>query len=273
MIKSNCHTHTVFCDGKNTARQMVEEAIKRDFKSLGFSCHSPMIYESDWAIKKEDIPNYIKEINSLKSEFCNKIEIYCGVEADRDSDNILINDFDYSIGSVHQFINNGKVYEIDYTAKKLKSAADDLFDGDIYKMCDEYFNMLAEYICLNNFDVVGHFDLVTKFNETTPMIDENNEFYIKSALKAVNRILDCKPDIIFEVNTGAMFRKGNKKPYPAPFIMKHLYNKGAKITITSDSHCCESLDFAFDEVYKYCRDFGFKYAYCLKNGRFEKYEL
>ncbi len=273
MIKSNCHTHTVYCDGKNTAREMVEEAIKRGFTSLGFSCHSPMIYDNDWAIKKEDIPKYIEEINALKAEYQGRIEIYCGVEVDRDYCDIYPESFDYSIGSVHQFIENGKIYEIDFTAEKLKSAADDLFGGDINRMCASYFEILADFICSNNFDVVGHFDLVTKFNESIPMIDENDEFYQNSALKAIDRILECKNNIIFEVNTGAMYRKGNKKPYPAPFIMNHLYNKGAKITITSDSHCCESLDFAFDEVYDYCKSFGFEQAYYLKNNLFENYKI
>lgn len=273
MIKSNCHTHTVYCDGKKTAREMIDEAIKRGFTSLGFSCHSPMIYENDWAIKKEDVSKYIEEINSLKAEYKDKIEIYCGVEVDRDYCDINLYSFDYSIGSVHQFIKNGKVYEIDYTSERLKSAADDLFNGDIYSMCAEYFDIVADFICNNNFNVVGHIDLVTKFNESMPMIDENNIIYQNSAIKAVDRILDSKPDIIFEVNTGAMYRKGNKKPYPAPFIMKHLFKKGAKITITSDSHCCESLDFAFEEVYDYCKSFGFRYAYFLKNGKFEKFDI
>lgn len=273
MIKSNCHTHTVYCDGKNTAREMVEEAIKRGFASLGFSCHSPMIFENEWAIKKEDLPEYIEEINALKAEYHNRIEIYCGIEVDKNYSDTDIKSFDYTIGSVHQFVDNGKVYEIDFTAEMLQSATDDLFGGDVYRMCTVYFTMLADFICENNFDVVGHFDLVTKFNESVPMIDENNEVYQKSALNAIDRILENKKDIIFEVNTGAMYRKGNKKPYPPPFIMEHLYAKGAKITITSDSHCCESLDFAFDKVYDYCKSFGYKYAYFLKNNNFEKFEI
>ncbi|MEE1321358.1 MAG: histidinol-phosphatase [Acutalibacteraceae bacterium] len=273
MYKSNCHTHTLYCDGKNTAREMIESAIKKRFNSLGFSCHSPMIYNSDWAIKKEDLSKYIDELNALKAEYKDRIEIYCGVEVDSDFCDISLDNFDYTIGSVHQFIKNGKVYEIDYTAERLKSAADDLYDGDIYRMCASYFDMVSEFICNNDLDVVGHIDLVTKFNESVPMIDESNKFYQSSAINAINRILECKPDIIFEVNTGAMYRNGNKKPYPAPFIMKHLFNKGAKITITSDSHCCESLDFAFEEVYDYCKSFGFRYAYFLKNGKFEKFDI
>ena len=36
----NMHTHTVFCDGKNTVDEMVESAIKLGMKTLGFSGHA-----------------------------------------------------------------------------------------------------------------------------------------------------------------------------------------------------------------------------------------
>ena len=265
MIKSNCHTHTIYCDGKNTAEEMILAAIDKNFVSLGFSCHSPMIYENDWAIKKEKISYYINEINSLKEKYKDKIDILCGIEVDSHYCDVNLDDFEYTIGSVHQFIHNKKIYEIDYTAERLSEAINDLFDGDFNKMADCYFCMLADFICGYNLDVVGHFDLITKFNEQTPMIDEDNSVYQKSALAAIDKILEHNKDILFEVNTGAMFRKGNKKPYPAPFIMKHLYKKGAKITVTSDSHCCEAIDFAYDSVYEYCKSFGFKEFYILKS--------
>ena len=258
MIKSNCHTHTVFCDGKNTAREMALQAIEKNFYSLGFSCHSPMNFENDWAIKKEDISAYISEIKALKAEFREEIDILCGIEVDADFCDVDLSDFEYTIGSVHQFHADGKVYPVDYNADYLKMAADDIFDGDFIKMCCCYFNMLADFICKNDFDVVGHFDLITKFNEATRQFDENDSDYQTAALNAVDRIISAKPDIIFEINTGAMFRCDNTRPYPAPFIMKHLSDIGANITITSDAHKTEALDFAFDRAVDYAKSFGFK---------------
>lgn len=38
--KQNLHTHTCFCDGKDTPEEMIQEALKRGFDSLGFSMHS-----------------------------------------------------------------------------------------------------------------------------------------------------------------------------------------------------------------------------------------
>ena len=37
MLKANYHTHTVLCDGKNTAEEMVQRALDLGFKYLGFS--------------------------------------------------------------------------------------------------------------------------------------------------------------------------------------------------------------------------------------------
>lgn len=263
MIKSNCHTHTLYCDGKNTAREMIEAAIQKDFTSLGFSSHSPMAYENDWGMKKEDVKKYIAEINALKEEYKEKIDILCGIEVDIDFCDVNLSDFDYTIGSVHQFHGENEIFEIDLSAEKLKSAVDTLFDGNVHKMCDSYFNLVADFICAHNFDVVGHFDLITKFNETSRLIDESDPVYKESAVRAIDKILEHNKEILFEVNTGAMYRKGNKKPYPAPFIMEYLNKKGANITITSDAHCCEALDFAFENVVDYCKNFGFEYSCIL----------
>ena len=36
----NLHTHSSFCDGKNTPEEIVNYAIARGFDSIGFSSHS-----------------------------------------------------------------------------------------------------------------------------------------------------------------------------------------------------------------------------------------
>ena len=42
-MKSNYHTHTTFCDGRDTPEAMVEAAVERGFDVLGFSSHSDML--------------------------------------------------------------------------------------------------------------------------------------------------------------------------------------------------------------------------------------
>ena len=273
MIKSNCHTHTTFCDGKNTAEEMTLAAIEKGFVSLGFSGHSPMYYDTDWTMKKEDIADYINDVRRVKALYEDKIDVLCGIELDGDFADINLEDFDYSIASVHQLHGEDHIYSVDLSSDELSECVEKVFDGSWIKMSKTYFENLADFAISGDFDVVGHFDLITKFNGQTPLFDEENEEYKSYAIKALDKILDNKPDILFEVNTGAMYRKGNPKPYPADFMMKHINKRGGLITITSDSHCCESLDFAFDKMVDYCKNCGFTEAYYLTSQGRKKYSL
>ena len=44
----NLHSHTTFCDGKNTPEEMVRAAIALGMDSLGFSGHMPAGWRSFW---------------------------------------------------------------------------------------------------------------------------------------------------------------------------------------------------------------------------------
>ena len=86
MFYPSClHTHSQFCDGKATMAQMAEKAADFGFVSLGFSSHSPLPYENDWAMREEAYPAYFAEIARLKELYKNKMEIYCGIEWDADT--------------------------------------------------------------------------------------------------------------------------------------------------------------------------------------------
>ena len=58
--KQNLHTHTTYCDGKDTPEQVVLKAIEKGFNSIGFSGHAPNNY-SGFSYKRT-IPEYIEEI-------------------------------------------------------------------------------------------------------------------------------------------------------------------------------------------------------------------
>ncbi len=271
MFKSNCHTHTSYCDGKNTAREMVEAAIEKGFVSLGFSGHSPMKEHNEWTMSAEGVKQYIAEITALKEEYKDKIDILCGIELDADYADVKPDMFDYVIGSVHQFRKEGTVYDVDYSADILRKATDEFFDGSFIEMSRCYFNTLADFVIGTRVDVVGHIDLITKFNLDTPLFDEANERYRQIIYSAIDRILAAKPDILFEVNTGAMFRVGKKTPYPAEFILRYIRTKGGKITLTSDSHAACSIDFAFEEATDFIKKCGFNEVCYLTSEGIKEY--
>ena len=159
------------------------------------------------------------------------------------------------------------------TPEMLKKATDEFLGGSFNEMSRTYFKNLADFIVRTKVDVVGHIDLITKFNLEKPLFDETDCLYRKYALEAVDRILEIKPDILFEVNTGAMYRVGKKDPYPAEFILRYIREKGGRITLTSDSHNTESLDFAFEEATSVIKKCGFKKIHYLTSDGIKIYEV
>lgn len=270
MFKSSCHTHTQFCDGKSTAEEMVQSAIEKGFTSLGFSGHSPMDFPNDWGMTEEKLPLYIAEIKRLKEKYKDKIEIVLGIELDADYTGVNLSDFEYSIGSVHQLRFGDEIYYLDYSAEVTRNCIHKHFDGNASLLAKAYFERLADFVVNTPVTLVAHFDLIQKFCRTDEIFDENDEIYRNSALEAVRKILEAKPGMIFEVNTGAMYRKGNDMPYPSRFILEEINRLGGKVTISSDTHCTDSIDFGYDKAEALCKECGFDEIYILEKGVFTK---
>ena len=62
MIRQNLHTHTVFDDGKNTPMEMAQAALEAGLSSLGFSGHSVLPWDNDWAMTEESERAYIAAV-------------------------------------------------------------------------------------------------------------------------------------------------------------------------------------------------------------------
>ncbi len=272
-LKTNCHTHTNYCDGKNTAREMIEGAIEKGFTTLGFSGHAPMNFPNEWAMSQEQLEKYCGVINSLKNEYSDRIEILCGIELDADYELDKDYAFDYILSSVHQIHRKDKIYAIDLSAEELTECVNEEFDGSWSSMADYYFRNLAEFVVREKTDVVGHYDLITKFNKDFALFDETDEEYRKSALKWLDYIIDNKPDAVFEINTGAMFRCGNDTPYPASFILKRIGERGARVTVSSDAHCIDALDFMFEKAKLHCKNCGIDSIWHLTKYGFKEEKI
>ena len=112
MQNFNLHTHSVYSDGKSQPCEIVEEAVRQGFTTLGFSEHSPLPFDNNFSVKSADMPRYVSEIAQLKEEFKDKIDIYCALEADYltgFSEPFAVTQekyhLNYLIGGVHLVIN------------------------------------------------------------------------------------------------------------------------------------------------------------------------
>ncbi len=270
MLGSNCHTHTVFCDGRNTPEEMVKATVALSFESLGFSVHSPMPFEESYAIGYDDLERYVSEIKDLRECYRDSLYISNGIELDSDSLPFETRGFDFTIGSVHQLHFDDRMYFVDYKHQILKECANKEFSGSFNKLARHYFTLVYDLISSTKPDIVGHFDLIEKFNENCALFDDTNKEYRNIALETIDAICDKHPDAIFEVNTGAMFRCKRTVPYPAKFILERLKKRNMRITVTSDAHSIEALNFAFDAAESFCKDCGFKSAFVITEKGFEE---
>lgn len=261
---SNLHTHSSFCDGKNTPEEIVLSALENGFDSVGFSSHGYTRFDLRYCMKNTD--GYIAEINRLKSVYKHKIQIYLGVEEDafHPSDRGC---YDYIIGSSHYFESGGVYYPIDsnyeYFQKCLK-----LFDYDILSMSTVYYERFCEYIMRRKPDIVGHFDLITKFDETDTPRFLCNEKYHNIAERYITQVAVC--DVLFEVNTGAISRGLRTSVYPHQRLLHILRKQGRGVILSSDSHVVDTLGFGFDEAKAMLKDVGFDGVYVLYDGEFKK---
>ena len=103
---------------------------------------------------------------------------------------------------------------------------------------------MSAYAERKDVPIVGHFDLVAKYNEGNDLFDETHPRYLAAAKKAADALLAAGK--IFEINTGAIARGYRTVPYPAPALYSYLREKGAKFMLSSDAHTTETVAFDFE---------------------------
>lgn len=264
---ANFHTHSVFCDGKNTPEEIILSAIEKGFSAIGFSGHGYTDFDLRYCMK--DTGGYIVEINRLKEKYKKEIQVYLGIE--EDAFNLVDRTkFDYIIGSSHYFHVNNQYYPIDSNYDYFKKCLE-AFDYDIIRLAETYYRRFCDYINFRKPDIIGHFDLITKFDELDCARFLNNNKYNQIAEKYITEA--AKSGSIFEMNTGAIARGLRTTAYPNENLLYILKKLNAKIILSSDSHNIDTLDFGFDEAKKKLCDIGFTHLFTMCNGEFVKYDI
>lgn len=268
MRRQNLHTHTTFCDGKDTAREMVEAAIALGMDSLGFSGHSPYPADipQDWVMQETDVlRRYRQEIIRLRQVYGDRIQLFLGLEQDILSPSPR-EDYDYLIGSVHALLRDGQLISVDESETVFRQAVAETFGGDPLRFAEAYYAQVAQVHQETGCQIVGHFDLICKFNEKDRLFDTGHPRYQAAALEALNCLRD--QDVILEINTGAMSRGYRTAPYPAPPLLRAMRDMGIPICITSDAHSAKDLMYGFSEAAELARACGYRESMYLTDHSF-----
>lgn len=275
----NLHTHTNFSDGKSTAEEVVQEAIRQGMKILGFSDHSPVPFENSFAIKNDEVQNYIDTINFLKEKYKDLIKIYCSMEMDFIPG--IVKNFketkekyglDYLIGSVHLVGNDiDKLWFID--GSKVETYDEGLFkyyDGDIKKGVKAFFHQYNEMIETEEFDIVGHFDKI-KMHNRDRYFREDEKWYRDLLMETLTLIKE--KNLIVEVNTRGIYKKRSNDFYPSTWVFPIMREMNIPVVISSDSHKAEELTLCFKEAEEALRASGYKEMVCYADGAYKSVAL
>lgn len=264
--KQCLHTHSILCDGKDTLEEMVLSAIDKGFDSIGFSGHSFMDIYAEFSMSEDDVAVYKAEIARLQQVYGDRIRIWCGLEKDNYT-TLSTDGFDYLIGSVHVMKHEQGLLFIDWTAERTRENIEKVFGGDGLAYAKHYFEAVADLPNHGSFDILGHFDLLTKFNEKEPdLFDTESPEYRAAATRAAEALVGKVK--YFEVNTGAISRGYRTTPYPDPYIIKEMKRLGFCAIISSDCHDRNFLDCGYEEAKRLLLEAGFTEHYVLKEEGF-----
>lgn len=244
MIRQELHLHTTFCDGKNTPEELVQAALTKGLTRLGFSGHGYSEIDTEFCMSREGEVAYRAEIARLQTVYGDRIEILRGIEQDYFSGKPLY-EYDYVIGSVHS-VKAGEVFlPVDKSAESFKAAVETHFGGDYLAFAEEYYRLVGEVAAQTGATIVGHFDLITKFNEGECLFSESDPRYVAAWQAAADKLIAA--GLTFEVNTGAISRGYRTTPYPAAPILHYLKARGVPLLLTGDTHAAENLCYQFEK--------------------------
>lgn len=269
MTTQNLHMHSAWDDGKNTAEEMILASMAAGLTSVGISLHAPMGFETDWAPDVSVIPAYQKEVRALGEKYADSIRVYCGVEWDTLSP-VDPAEFDYAIGSVHNLpvegMDKSQYPPVDASAGITQKLISAYFDGDCDAAAKRYFEQYALVAAQPHVQIVGHFDLITKFDERHHFFRPESPVYKKAAREAMEALVASGK--IFEINTGAISRGYRTTPYPAPELLRQLHAMNGRVTITADAHHADGVVCAFDQAEQLARACGFEEIWILEGKEF-----
>lgn len=243
MIKRDFHVHTTFSDGRFAPEELLEYALELGMTHIGFSDHSYTPFDDSYCLSRGGEDAYKAEVLRLREKYKGQIEIYLGIEEDYFSERCS-EGYDYKIGSVHYVKAGDEYLPVDKSAADLRAAVDRHFDGDPIAFCECYFRTVSDVVRKTGCDIIGHFDLCTKFNEKDPFIDESHPRYIEAWRSAVDSLIPYGK--YFEVNTGVIPRGYKSCPYPSASIFEYIKEKGGRFILSSDSHKL-TLCYGFEE--------------------------
>jgi len=250
----DCHVHSSFSgDSDMNCESAISAAISRGLQGISFTDHLDFDYPNYDDLFLIDFDKYSDYMDSIKKQFSNDIRVFKGIEVGIqphviDSTIEVINsyDFDIVIASVH-VVDKLDLHNGDFCKSKSQKEA--------YTRYLE--NVLHTLETFDNFDVMGHLDLIRRYgcydNKSLEYSDYSD--LLDSILKQI-----IKMDKAIEINSSG-FRYDLASPMPNFSILKRYRELGGEMVCTSsDAHRLEHIGYKFDYLKEMISSAGFDYT-------------
>ena len=156
---ANYHTHTPRCHHAiGREREYVENAIKSGLKTLGFSDHSPMYFDTDYysnfRMRPEEIDEYVSTLLALREEYKKDINLLIGFETE------------YYPKYFEKYLEMIAPYPIDYIIMGQHFVGNEIGARHNYQPTDkvdqleEYVNQVLEGLSTGRFTYLAHPDMI-----------------------------------------------------------------------------------------------------------------
>ncbi|WP_430810045.1 MULTISPECIES: histidinol-phosphatase [unclassified Carboxylicivirga] len=258
------HTHSLFCDGNAGVQAMCESAIEQGLNGLGFASHAPLMLDTSYAMKLEDLQAYVEELEKCRHLFQNRLKVYRALEADYITNDLSIpfdiwrklGQLDYIIGSVHLVSNPdkpGKLWFLDGPSSNYDKGIAECFDGNARWAVERYYAQIREMVQTQEPDVIAHVDKVV-MNNKKGYFAEMDTWY-QNALEETLQVIAASSAIV-EINTRGIYRGKYNSWFPNKQVIRRCVELGIALTVSVDAHSTNELRAGFKEAVLYLQEAG-----------------
>jgi histidinol-phosphatase (PHP family) len=233
-----------FCrHATGTLQDVVRSAIDAGFTTYGLSEHAPRyraedLFPDESGLSVADLgrlfDSYVGTAVELRDRYADRIELLVGFESEvvppqgwaehMREIRKRYPQLEYVVGSVHHVGGTCIDMSPDLTARAAEAA------GGKEALQRRYFDLVAEMVACLRPQVVGHFDLIRKFEGSEPRFSAGTWAHIESALEAVRDV-----GAALDVNA-APARRGTGPVYPLPRLLERARQMEIPVTLGDDSH-------------------------------------
>jgi histidinol-phosphatase (PHP family) len=229
---------------------------------MAFTDHVPLYFlpperrDPRLAMREDQFEEYLREVETLRTEFAGRIPIRLGLEADYAEGHeeelarwLSRADWDLVLGSVHWVA--GDWIDAPGSAARFEREGTEA----LYR---EYYRLLARAARSGFFDILTHFDLPKKHGHRPPKPVRDAE---DAAIAAAGEG-GCAVEI-----SSAGLRKPVAEPYPELQLLARIAAAGVPVSFSSDAHAPLEVGWGYDRTLAHARAAGVREFVTLERRR------